>query len=142
VLSPFTLTPFPDPTGLAFTWQDNTHQSTFTVTDFGKYWVTVSNGCVSHTDTIRFTKAVQQVVFLPNVITPNGDSFNQYFKVDDSLNGNVNLKVINRWGKEVYQSSNYKNNWDGGDLDPGTYYVLISGGCLPAVVKEWVTIIR
>lgn len=140
-LKPFTLQPLKDPTGLTFTWQDNSHQSTFLVSDYGKYWVTVSDGCSLYTDTITFTKPLDKISLVPNAITPNGDTTNQYFKIDDGLKGNVSLLVLNRWGKEVYKSSSYKNDWDGGGLSPGTYYIVISGPCIEEV-RDWLTIIH
>ncbi len=140
-LKPFALQPFKDPTGLTFTWQDNSHQSTFLVSDFGKYWLTVSDGCSQYTDSITFAKPVDKIGLVPNAITPNGDIFNQYFKIDDGLKGNASLLVLNRWGKEVYKSSSYENDWDGGGLSPGTYYIVISGPCIEEV-RDWLTIIH
>jgi hypothetical protein len=34
----------------------------------------------------------------------------------------MELVVIDRWGRKVYSSENYRNNWDGGNLPDGTYY--------------------
>jgi len=79
---------------------------------------------------------------LPNVFTPNGDGENDTFRPMDGSNGDfsrcprfvesVSLRVINRWGKEVYtfQSGNENSiyiDWDGrsenGSLLPaGVYY--------------------
>jgi len=30
--------------------------------------------------------------------------------------------VLDRWGRKVYDDSNYKNDWDGDNLPDGTYY--------------------
>jgi gliding motility-associated-like protein len=40
------------------------------------------------------------------------------------------LNVVNRWGQEVYSSSNYKNDWDGRhnngeELPEGTYFYIL-----------------
>ena len=63
---------------------------------------------------------------IPNVFTPNGDGFNDFFEIE-GIEGldRVDLIVINRWGNEVYKNSNYKNNWDGRGLNDGTYYYVI-----------------
>ncbi len=37
----------------------------------------------------------------------------------------ADLTVFNRWGRIVYQSSNYQNDWDGGDLSDGTYFYVL-----------------
>lgn len=138
---PTTLTPLIDPTGYQFLWQNNSTGPSFQVDDFGKYWVTIKNDCGQVSDTVTFTKYKRLVNFVPNVITPNGDELNQYFKIDEEVKGSVSVLVLNRWGKQVYQSSSYQNDWDGGDLSSGTYYVVINGGCINEV-KSWLTIIH
>jgi hypothetical protein len=34
----------------------------------------------------------------------------------------LELVVLDRWGRKVYDNDNYKNDWDGGNLPDGTYY--------------------
>jgi gliding motility-associated-like protein len=137
---PLTLTPLANTTGYTFTWQDKSQSPTFQATDFGTYSVEMKNDCGSSTASVTFSKYQQPINFVPNVITPNGDDYNQFFKLDEALSGNVSLLVLNRWGKEVYKSSSYKNNWDGGGLGTGVYYYVISGPCIKEV-KDWVMIV-
>ncbi|WP_316832660.1 gliding motility-associated C-terminal domain-containing protein [Pedobacter aquatilis] len=33
--------------------------------------------------------------------------------------------IVNHWGKEVYKSRNYKNNWMGEGLKSGSYYYML-----------------
>lgn len=35
------------------------------------------------------------------------------------------LTIFNRWGRVVYHSKDYKNNWDGGGLSDGTYFYVL-----------------
>ena len=48
------------------------------------------------------------------------------------INDRFSLKIMNRWGNVVYESSSYENNWDGRtnsgiNLSDGTYfYVLLN----------------
>ena len=64
-----------------------------------------------------------------NVITPNGDGRNDVLNLKKiNPDGDCRLSVLNRWGREVYAKSEYKNNWNGVDkglnpLPDGTYYV-------------------
>jgi gliding motility-associated-like protein len=84
------------------------------------------DGC----DTAMVCIKVNCVCDLPQVMTPNGDGFNDYLffpclgQVD-----NARLLVWHRWGLIVYQDDNYHNNWDGslkGELLPaGTYWYSI-----------------
>ncbi len=53
---------------------------------------------------------------LPNVFTPNGDDYNQYFKAfPGSLGGiqSIKLVILNRWGTKVYETTDKYFEWDG-----------------------------
>ena len=58
---------------------------------------------------------------LANVITPNGDGKNDFFLVPVAKSA---LEVYNRWGKLVYKSPDYKNDWGKG-ISNGTYYYVV-----------------
>ncbi|NOQ24191.1 MAG: T9SS type B sorting domain-containing protein [Bacteroidales bacterium] len=83
----------------------------------------------------------------PTVITPNGDNKNDYFIINNIHDyGSISFIVFNGWGKEVYSSSDYKNNWDGCDkkgnqLADGTYYYIIDFGN-QNIIKNYVLIKR
>jgi len=83
----------------------------------------------------------------PTVITPNGDNKNDYFIINKANDGQIiKLIVYNGWGKEVYYSYDYKNDWDGRDmkgneLPDGTYYYKIDFGD-KNIVKNYVLIKR
>ncbi len=91
---------------------------------------------------------------IPNVFTPNkSDNINNYFviKVAPPSSGGGNgggafksieetnpnskplnfyyestdLVVFNRWGNKVFESNNYQNDWDGGNLADGTYFYIL-----------------
>lgn len=60
---------------------------------------------------------------LPNVFTPNGDGNNQNFVILGlEYFPKSALSIYNRWGTLVYQSDNYKNNWNGDEYSEGTYF--------------------
>lgn len=140
-LEPRILSPLSNPTGFDFTWHDGSKQSTYQVTDYGKFWVTVESECSIGSDTLEISKPQLDSVFIPNVFTPNnGDEFNQYFEIDQRILGSY-LEVYNRWGKQVYQSTNYQNDWDGADLPVGVYYFRVYGPCLEEK-KGYVSIVR
>ncbi len=69
---------------------------------------------------------------IPNVFTPNGDGYNDRFEIKGLEScSKRQLMVFNKYGKLVYKSNSYENNWDGSDCPDGSYaYKLIynSGG--------------
>lgn len=66
---------------------------------------------------------------IPKGISPNNDDLNDYF--DLTYYGVIDLKIFNRYGKEVYSHGlGYTNEWkgqdnNGNDLPDGTYYYSI-----------------
>lgn len=127
-LEPRLLSPLDNPTGYEFTWQDGSKQSSLQISHYGKYWVTVQNGCSMASDTITVLKPEFTRFFIPNVITPNDDAKNDFFIIDQQLVGS-SVSVYNRWGRRVYESDNYQNDWDGKDLPGGIYYYFITNSC-------------
>ncbi|MEZ4800817.1 MAG: gliding motility-associated C-terminal domain-containing protein [Flavobacteriales bacterium] len=85
---------------------------------------TATNVCGS-ASTTYILSASACFLKIPNVITPNGDSENDTFYIE-GLNFYPKTKVrfFDRWGKLLYESDNYRNDF-GRDLNPGTYYYII-----------------
>jgi hypothetical protein len=61
-------------------------------------------------------------LFIPNVFTPNGSDISNPTFFIRNLPANSKLIVTNRWGKQVYSSNNYQNDWDGNNAIDGVYY--------------------
>lgn len=66
---------------------------------------------------------------LPNVFTPDGDGFNDYFMPFPYDNvASVNFIVYDRWGRAVFKTQHPDLNWDGNNMNSkqkcpdGTYY--------------------
>jgi gliding motility-associated-like protein len=106
----------------------------------GSYRVTLT-AYYSHCQVITQFVAVQVGgVFVPNIITPNGDGQNDSFRPRFSCQP-ASLKVFSRWGQEVYQTDNYTNNWQAENLAAGIYYYLLrdtSG----RTMKGWVEVVK
>jgi gliding motility-associated-like protein len=56
----------------------------------------------------------------PVMLTPNGDGFNDVFYIAN-LKRYSTLKITNRAGKIVFESSNYRNDFNGDTLPQGKY---------------------
>ena len=64
---------------------------------------------------------------IPNVFTPNGDNDNDEFQIlGADLAENYNIKIFNRWGTQVFESSNAQIHWDGGKQNEGIYYYVLT----------------
>ncbi|MFN3528385.1 MAG: gliding motility-associated C-terminal domain-containing protein [Bacteroidia bacterium] len=62
-------------------------------------------------------------VEIPNVITPNGDGLNDVFVIQNlEYYPGSRLQIFNRWGQELYNSMDYRNDWSGEGLESGNYY--------------------
>ena len=69
-------------------------------------------------------------IFIPDVITPNGDGINDFWHIRDLERYPDNtVRIINRWGDEIINEKPYQQNWRGtwkGEELPGaTYYYVI-----------------
>lgn len=58
---------------------------------------------------------------LPNVFTPNGDGKNDLFRPKDDYTSveTVNMVILDRWGKPVFETHDPDINWDGKDQTTG-----------------------
>ena len=104
------------------------------------------NACdLGKPDTLNLTVKVADVFAdldgfsIPNVFTPNGDSYNDFFQMcsgqacngefilpPDNCEGQfLEIEVFNRWGKLVFKSKERDFRWGGDDLAYGTYYYLL-----------------
>lgn len=65
-----------------------------------------------------------------NLFTPNNDGYNDYWEISDLESyGTHDIRVFNRWGKLVFSSTSYENDWDGTSngvaLPSAAYYFII-----------------
>ena len=87
-----------------------------------------SEECIDSSCVTYFPKAIEPdfILYVPNVITPNGDDLNDIFRV--YIEGGIveELAVYNRWGERLYEGAKDTAMWDGkykGEVVPnGTYF--------------------
>ncbi len=80
------------------------------------------NGFMSNSNivSINFEHAIS---FIPNIITPNGDTYNDSFVIPKiHLYPDAELIIVDRWGREVFKGTNYKNDWSAETENRGVYY--------------------
>lgn len=87
---------------------------------------------------------------IPNVFTPDDSpGFNDYFQVGlgpdvimpATAGVPLHLMVLNRWGRKVYESADYKNDWKAEGLEPGVYYIHLRVGEF-ATCKSWLHVVK
>lgn len=112
-----------------YLWNTGDTTAAITVTESGEYIVTVNAIGCSDSDTINVTVIPNVGVVIPNVFTPGGDGKNDKFKVVSQFVDTYEVWIYNRWGQEVYHSTDVDGGWDG-DFDgkeaaDGAYMVMI-----------------
>jgi gliding motility-associated-like protein len=99
-----------------------------TITNDITYFVTgtTAAGCVG-TDSIRIKVVTSSDLVVPRGFTPNGDGHNDFLRVHGIAVRELKyFRVFNRWGQEVFATSNEAIGWDGrvgGTAQPGGVYV-------------------
>ncbi|MBK7297665.1 MAG: choice-of-anchor L domain-containing protein [Flavobacteriales bacterium] len=90
----------------------------------GTYSVTITDDCAqSVTEQLDVFSGCE--IIIPNVFSPNGDGYNDFFVIDHIESRSNTLNIYNRWGNVVYETRNYRNQWNGRDLPDGTYYYVL-----------------
>jgi gliding motility-associated-like protein len=78
-------------------------------------WIITNDVCPADTDKVTIT--VGEIV-IPTLITPNGDSRNEYFVIKGIENlGKTELTVFDRRGSQIFRNSDYDNKWNGVDYN-------------------------
>ena len=88
-------------------------------------------------------------VFFPSAFTPNKDGKNDVFRpIYEGYHRFSNMRITNRWGETVFESTNNSMTWDGTyngvPQDMGVYYYFIKYDCggNSIIAKGDVTLIR
>lgn len=76
---------------------------------------------------------------VPNIITPNHDGHNDYFQVRGLPAGPWELRVYSRWGRLVYATTDYQQNWDAPGLADGSYFYWLAHAT-QATIKGWLQV--
>lgn len=110
--------------GLTYAWDFGDGQSsdvqdpeTHTYAAPGEYWVTLGvtteiNDCYKeYTGLVKL--APRLFFYAPNTFSPNGDEINDYFKPFVEGESSYEIFIYDRWGQEVFASTDKNESWDG-----------------------------
>ena len=121
-------------------WNNGVTTNTLANVPAGTYSATINflGGCTQSATRVVRTRAC---LTLPNIITPNGDTYNEQFVIPGLRGEGWELTVFNRWGRSVYQTDNYHNDW-GSDAAPGIYYILLRRAADGYQYKGWLEVVQ
>lgn len=86
---------------------------------------------------------------MPNAFSPNGDGINDTFiptRVENVIRARI--KIYNKWGKEIFASSQIEKGWDASNFPADIYYYFIEytgkicNETTTKTLKGWVQVIK
>lgn len=83
---------------------------------------------VEYSNSVKGQTMTDQI-FIPNTFTPNGNSYNDVFKVYTNIVKSLHLMVYNQWGEKVFETNDINGTWDGtykGKKQPVGVYVYVA----------------
>lgn len=109
------------------------------------YYVIDISGCVGN-DTVVITVMDPIQFNIRNVVTVNNDNFNDTWNITGvEFFPMTAVKVFNQYGKLLYESEDYKNDWNGSyqgtKLPNGTYYYVVLKGGTEEEYKGTITLL-
>ncbi|MBO9703505.1 MAG: gliding motility-associated C-terminal domain-containing protein [Sporocytophaga sp.] len=80
-------------------------------------------------------------LFIPNLITPNGDDRNDVFYVRGLYPG-TRLRIYNSWGSMVFEKEDYKNDWGmNHTVSDGIYFYELTDDVRNQKYKGWLHVL-
>jgi len=111
-----------------YRWQDNSSANPFQVDGGGDFWVSVIDefGCEG-SDSLTLIQQCPTDLYIPNVFSPNGDNQNDEFRILGGDLKSMHLRIFNRWGELMFETTNLESGWDGSymgkELAPSGVYI-------------------
>jgi len=102
--------------------------NSFMATLPGAYSVRVTDNETGCVDFFEITVTDQNCdLTIPTAFTPNNDGINDVFEILNLEHYKSQIVVFNRWGRRVFEHSDYFNNWwDGANAPDGTYFYVLT----------------
>ncbi len=130
-----------DPDNYEYMWSDGSTGEVLTDTppQSTTYSVTVTDekGCTASDSIfvrVRIPECNEDDVYLPTAFTPNGDGVNDIWYLRSNFIKKMELIVYNRWGEEVFRSTEQKVGWDGTyngkKLEPDAFAYALKVTCI------------
>ena len=93
-------------------------------TPFTATFLAFDDACISDTAVLQIEfEIIEPTSFeidsvIPNIFTPNGDTENPYFEIEDvelnyCFDTDFKIEIFTRWGKKVFEDNKVNFRWDG-----------------------------
>ncbi|MCC7029349.1 MAG: gliding motility-associated C-terminal domain-containing protein [Chitinophagaceae bacterium] len=115
--------------GVSFSTQQD---ASMTVGAIGTYCFTLyaynQLGCMS--STTNCAEVVRnEIIYIPNAFSPNGDFVNNTLKVKGENFDLLNFEIYDRWGELLFKTDEVTTGWDGNykgkPMEVGTYFYMV-----------------
>ncbi|MFT5800700.1 MAG: gliding motility-associated-like protein [Nonlabens sp.] len=112
-------------------WPDGENDDQFAAYDPGQFMLRLENQCEVKDQVVDVSLQLDgrnDIFYVPNVFSPNGDGANDFFTGMHPPEVNViewELSIFDRWGTTLYRSNDINKGWDGffnrKKTNPGVY---------------------
>jgi len=89
-----------------------------------------------------------EIIYIPNAFTPNGDFVNNTIKVKGEGFDLANFEIYDRWGQLLFKTDDITVGWDGNykgkPMEVGTYFYMVeySANGKSKMIKGDISLIR
>ncbi|MEI7670439.1 MAG: gliding motility-associated C-terminal domain-containing protein, partial [Pseudomonadota bacterium] len=122
-----------------------------TITASAWIYLIVENnfGCIAQDSvyiTVKELECSERKMYVPNAFSPNGDDKNDtFFPIPQNVEFKE-MQIFNRWGQQVYETTDIKKSWDGtfkNQINLGIYvYWIKYFGCKEELLKGTVLLLE
>ncbi|MAZ30898.1 MAG: hypothetical protein CMP57_02265 [Flavobacteriales bacterium] len=116
-----------------YEWSNGRTNSAIFISDAGEYTlqITDENDCMQDINFNVYPRENCESIIMPNIFTPNQDYINDLFTpIEYEYITAANIRIFNRWGSELYFSSEVEKGWDGNHFSKpcpnGVYFWIIN----------------
>ncbi|NNF86199.1 MAG: tandem-95 repeat protein, partial [Winogradskyella sp.] len=129
---------FFDPTSIELIGENASEIITFSYTELDSECPTYIEASIDVNNECAVLACNLDNLEISMVLTPNGDVFNEFFRVTGLVDCDftIDVKIVNRWGAIIFESNDYQNNWNAfahsssvgsaGQVPSGTYYYVVT----------------
>ena len=114
-------------------WSNGESNSAIFISEAGEYnlQITDENNCMQDINFNVYPRENCENIVMPNIFTPNQDYINDLFiPIEYEYISAADIRIFNRWGSELYFSSEVEKGWDGNHFSKpcpnGVYFWIIN----------------